>query len=201
VSLATREIPVSTALAGSCLTVNGLPVPILFVSPAQINAQMPFETLGNVTMIVHTPGGVSDNFNLVVMPGAPGVFRSGTAGPDSNLATIVRMKNGQLVTPSNPVHKGDVLVIYLTGMGVTKPPTPTGQPGPSSPLALTLATPQVTLGGLTLGLIYSGLAPGEVGVYQINVTVPAKNVPTGDSIPLVINQAGGTTSLSVRVVD
>jgi uncharacterized protein (TIGR03437 family) len=152
-------------------------------------------------MILRTPGGISDNFNLVVMPGAPGVFRSGTAGPDSNLATIVRMKNGQLVTPSNPVHKGDVLVIYLTGMGVTKPPTPTGQPGPSSPLALTLATPQVTLGGLTLGLIYSGLAPGEVGVYQINVTVPAKNVPTGDSIPLVINQGGGATSLSVRVVD
>jgi uncharacterized protein (TIGR03437 family) len=201
VNLATKEIPVPTALADSCLTVNGLPVPILFVSPGQINAQMPFETLGNVTMILRTPGGVSDNFNLVVMPGAPGVFRSGSAGPDTNLATIVRMKNGQLVTPSNPVHKGDVLVIYLTGMGVTRPPTPTGQPGPSSPLAATAATPQVTLGGLALGLIYSGLAPGEVGVYQLNVTVPAKGVPTGDSIPLVIKQAGGTTSLSVRVVD
>jgi uncharacterized protein (TIGR03437 family) len=99
------------------------------------------------------------------------------------------------------VHKGDVLVIYLTGLGVTRPPTGTGLPGPTNPLASTQATPQVTLGGVALGLIFSGLAPGEVGVYQINVTVPPKNVPTGNSIPLVISQAGGTTSLSVRVVD
>lgn len=200
-TLVTMEIPVSTALGGSCLTVNGLAVPILFVSPAQINAQMPFETLGNVTMILHTPGGVSDNFNLVVLPGAPGVFRSGTAGPESGIATIVRAKNGELVTGSNPVHKGDTLVIYLTGLGATNPPTGDGLPGPSSPLASTQTKPQVTLGGVALGLIYSGLAPGEVGVYQINVTVPAKGVPTGNSIPLVISQAGGTTSLSVRVVD
>lgn len=201
VTVATKEFPVATALAGSCLTVNGLSVPILFVSPSQINAQMPFETLGNVTMILRTPGGVSDNFNLVVMPGAPGVFRTGTAGPETGLATIVREHNGLLVTPSNPVHKGDMLVIYLTGLGVTRPPTGTGLASPSSPLALTSATPQVTLGGLPLQLLFSGLTPGEVGVYQINVAVPPKNVPTGNEVLLVINQAGGSTSLSVRVVD
>src|SRR5258708_20218744 len=129
------------------------------------------------------------------MPGAPGVFRSGTAGPESGIATIVRMKNGELVTGSNPVHKGDVLVIYLTGLGATSPPTGTGLPGPSDPLATTVAKPQVTLGGVALGLIYSGLAPGAVGGYQFNVTVPTKNVPTGNSIPLGITPAGATTSL------
>jgi len=99
VNLATTNIPVPTALGDSCLTINGLAVPILFVSPSQINAQLPFETIGNVTMILRTPGGVSDNFNLVVIPGAPGIFQNGVAGPDTNIPTILRQSNSELVTP------------------------------------------------------------------------------------------------------
>ena len=102
VNLATAEIPLPTALADSCLSVNGQPVPIMFVSPSQVNAQMPFEAIGNVTLILRTPGGTSDNYNLQVLPGAPSVFRSGMAGPDTNLPTIVRADDGLLVTNSHP---------------------------------------------------------------------------------------------------
>ena len=85
VNMATAEIPLPTALANSCLSVNGLPVPILFVSPNQVNAQMPFQAIGNVTLILRTPGGQSDNYNLVVIPNAPSVFHSGSAGPPTML--------------------------------------------------------------------------------------------------------------------
>ncbi|MGI8743513.1 MAG: hypothetical protein ACR2NN_13275 [Bryobacteraceae bacterium] len=200
VNLATKEIPVPTALGDSCLTVNGLPVPMLFISPNQINAQMPFETIGNVTFVLRTPGGVSDNYNTVVSPGAPGVFRSGVAGPVTDIPTVLRNGNGELVTPSNPVHKNDVLVIYLTGLGQTSPAVATGLPGPSAPLATALTMPQVSLGGSNLPVIYAGLTPGEVGVYQINVKVPF-NVPLGLSVPLLINEGGGSTSVPVRVVE
>ena len=74
VNMATSELPLPTALANSCLSVNGLPVPILFVSPNQVNAQMPFQAIGDVTLILRTPGGQSDNFNLVIEPNAPSVF-------------------------------------------------------------------------------------------------------------------------------
>ncbi len=74
VNMATSEIPLPTALANSCLSVNGLPVPILFVSPNQVNAQMPFQAIGDVTLILRTPGGQSDNYNLVIEPNAPSVF-------------------------------------------------------------------------------------------------------------------------------
>ena len=57
----------------------------------------------------------------------------------------------------------------------------------------------MTLGGTNLNVLYAGLVPGEVGVYQINAVVPG-GVPQGLDIPLVINQGGSTTSLSVRVV-
>src|SRR5262249_10566995 len=52
-NLASSQIPLPTALANSCLTVNGQPIPIVFVSPNQINAQMPFQAIGNATLVVH----------------------------------------------------------------------------------------------------------------------------------------------------
>jgi len=202
VNMATSEIPLPTALANSCITVNGEPVPILFVSSNQINAQMPFEAIGDVTLILRTPGGVSNNFNLQVLPAAPGVFMSGDAGPESNLPTIVRSDDGLLVTDSHPIHKNgnEYVVIYLTGLGQTNPAVGDGLPAPSSPLAIALNVPSVSIGGVQIPVAYYGLTPGEVGVYQINAKVP-NNIPTGLSIPLTISQGSVTTSIPVRVVD
>ncbi len=203
VNLATSEIPLPTALANSCLSVNGQPIPVLFVSPNQINAQMPFQASGNVTLVLRTPGGTSNNYNLVVLPNAPSVFLSGVAGPETNIPTVVRNDDGGLVTDSHPIHRksNTALVIYLTGLGLTSPAVPTGMPAPMAPsLATSLTSPTVTLGGVQLRLLYSGLAPGLVGVNQINVEVP-NNVPDGLSVPLVIGQGTSSTAIGVRVVD
>ena len=198
-NLATSQIPVPTALANSCITVNGQPIPLIFVSPTQINAQMPFQAVGAETVVVHTPGGTSDNYNLIVQPTAPAVFLSGVAGPETNLPTVIRASNGLLATDSNPIHGNDVLVIYVTGLGQTNPAGLTGYPAPGNPLSSALATTTVTLGGMNLPVIYAGLAPGEVGVYQINVTVPG-NAPTGLGLPLVITEGNGSVSVSMRVI-
>ncbi len=198
-NLATSQIPVPTALANSCVTVNGQPMPLMFVSPTQINAQMPLQAVGDVTVIVHTPGGDSDNYNMTVLPNAPAVFLSGVAGPETNLPTVIRASNNLLVTDSNPIHRGDVVVIYLTGCGQTAPLVPDGHPAPSSPLALTLAAPSVTLGNTPLSVLYSGLTPGQVGLCQINVSVPS-STPVGLGMPLQITQGSFTKSVSVRVI-
>jgi uncharacterized protein (TIGR03437 family) len=198
-NLATKEMPLPTALADSCLTVNGQPMPIIFVSPTQINAQMPFQAIGDTVVVVHTPGGVSDNFNLVIQPNAPAVFRSATAGPLTNLPTILKGDTGALVTDSEPVHRGDSLVIYLTGLGQVSPAVQNGLPAPGDPLATALTAPQVLLGDVSLPLMFAGLAPGEVGVYQINVRVP-NNAPQGLSVPLTIAQGGAVHTLNLRVV-
>ncbi|HEY2019396.1 MAG TPA: hypothetical protein VGH38_38070 [Bryobacteraceae bacterium] len=199
VNMATKEIPLPTALGESCLTVNGIPVPMLFVSTQQINGQLPFNVDGNATMTLHTPGGVSDNYNFSIFTAAPSIFHSGTAGPETGLATIVRADNNQLVTPTNPIHPNDSIIIYATGLGRTEPAVDAGLPAPSDPLAGAILGPLVTLGGVPLNVTFAGLVPGEVGVYQINATVPFK-VPQGLDIPLVVDQ-GMTTTLSVRVVN
>lgn len=199
-NLATSQIPLPTALANSCVTVNGQPMPLVFVSPTQINAQMPSEAVGAVTVNVYTPGGESNNFNITVQPTAPAVFMSGTAGPETNLPTIVRDANGQLVTDTNPIHRGDALTIYLTGLGETAPVVGDGLPAPVSPLAIVVQPPTVQLGGVNVPVTFAGLAPGQVGVGQINVTVPS-SVPEGLNTPLTITQGGAVQSLSLRVID
>jgi len=202
VNIATSSIPLPTALGESCLTVNGTPIPLLFASTGQVNAQLPFNVAGSAAMSIHTPAGISNNYNFTINSAAPSIFMSGAAGPETGLATIVRNDNGQLVTPTNPVHQGDTLVIYLTGMGSTSPAVSAGLAAPMSPLSWVTAPPTITLGGSPLTVLYSGLVPGEIsGLYQINVTVPGLGVPQGTSIPLVINQGGGSTTLNVRVVD
>ncbi|HLK62143.1 MAG TPA: hypothetical protein VKU19_01790 [Bryobacteraceae bacterium] len=200
VNMATSQIPLPTALGESCLTVNGLPVPMLFVSSSQINGQLPFNVSGNATMTLRTPGGISDNFNFSIFTAAPSIFRSGTAGPETGLATIYRADNNQLVTPTNPLHPNDEVIIYATGLGLTQPSVDAGLPSPSDPLGVALIVPQLTLGGVPMTVDFAGLVAGEVGVYQINARVPAK-APQGLSIPLVVNQSGVGTTLSVRVVN
>jgi uncharacterized protein (TIGR03437 family) len=199
VNLATNEVPLPTALADSCLTVNGVPLPMLFVSSTQINAQLPFNVEGSATMVLRTPGGISDNYLFSILPAAPSVFRSGTAGPDTGIATIVRTENNQLVTPTNPIHPGDTITIFATGLGRTTPNVDAGIPAPASPSSNALIPPVVTLGGSPLNMTFAGLAPGQIGVYQINAIVPAK-VTEGMPVPLVIKQGGSETEIDVRVV-
>ena len=200
VNLATRELPLPTALGDSCLTVNGVPTPMMFVSPTQLNAQIPYTVDGNATIVLRTPGGVSDNYNVQIRATAPTVFRSalGQAGP--TVATIVREKNNELVTLSNPVHRGERLKVYLTGMGKTFPSIESGVPGPNDPPLPALVQPRVLLGGREMGFSFAGLSPGQVGVYQIDAQVPG-DTPLGLEIPLVIEQSGGSTTVNLRVVD
>jgi len=104
-----------------------------------------------------------------------------------------------LVTPTNPIHRGDTITIYGTGIGDTLPAVEAGVPAPSDPLAAALIPATVTLGGVPLNIRYTGLAPGWVGVYQINASVPI-SVPEGIEVPLTISQGGASTSLNLRVV-
>jgi len=201
VNMTSSEIPLPTALANSCLSVDGQPVPILFVSPNQVNAQMPFQAVGDVTMILRTPGGQSDSYNLVIQPNAPSVFMA-AVGPETNVPTVVRDDDNELITSSHPIHRSSntPLTIYLTGLGPTAPSVATGLPGPSNPLAMTITPPTITLGGVNLPVLFSGLAPGLVGVDQINVSVPF-TVPEGMSVPLAITQGTVSTTIPERVVD
>lgn len=198
VNAASQEKPLPVALGESCLTVNGLPVPMIMVSSTQINAQLPFNAEGNVTMILRTPGGVSDSYPMTILSTAPSVFLAPLV-EGIEVPTIVREANGQPVTVANPIRKEDTLVIYLTGMGRTTPEVPAGRPAPNGEIAV-LTDPDLDINGIGLPVEYARLSPTEVGVYEIKCHVPWF-VPKGMAQTLRITQGSYTTSMIVRVID
>jgi len=198
VSQATKQIPLPTALAESCLTVNGIPIPMILASPERINAQLPFTIDGSTTFVLRTPGGISDNFNVTILPGAPGVFRTALNGSD--VPVVIRQSNNQIVTASNPIRRNEFLTIYLTGLGRTNPAVEAGVPTPSGVTSTTILNPTVTIGDQPVEVLFSGLVPNEIGIYQINVKTNGR-VPLGMNLPLQITQSGSSTSVTVRVVD
>ncbi|MFN0172590.1 MAG: hypothetical protein ACKV22_39930 [Bryobacteraceae bacterium] len=200
VALATSEVPLPFALGEACVTIGNRVIPLRYVAPGQINAQVPFEILGPAPVVVRNSGGVSAPFNITAAFAAPAIFRTGIAGPNTNLPLIVRKANNQLVTLSNPVRRGDELSIFLTGLGATIPAIATGFPGSTDPKAIPLIEPSVFLDEVELGLVAAEMQPGEVGVYRIDVQVPA-GVRQGLQIPLKVAQGSAETVVAVRVIE
>ncbi len=115
-TLSAETTPLPTTLGGTCVSMNGLGLPLLYVSRTQINAQASFALGGGVSTIVHNQGGLSDIFLSSLFAAAPAVFS--VAGPDNGqYAAVFRLKNNQISTLSNPFRHNEVGVIFLTGMG------------------------------------------------------------------------------------
>jgi uncharacterized protein (TIGR03437 family) len=193
-------LPLPSTLGDACVTVGNIALPLFRVSPTEVLAQLPFSLTGDVPLVVRSPGGVSNPFTAHIQSFAPAIFRSGQAGDQTGLATVIRQKNNDFVDFTNPIHPDDILSIYLTGLSQTSPAAPFGDAAPSDPLAVTATPPIVTLGNSGLPLMFSGLVPGEVGVYVINVFVP-HGVASAVQTPLTIKQGDFSTTLQVRVVN
>jgi uncharacterized protein (TIGR03437 family) len=164
-----------------------------YVSPSQINVQIPWELQGLTSaQLTVNVADVSVPYTIPISPNLPAMFTYG-----DHLA-IAQDQNYQLVTASNPAQPGQYIVIYANGLGaVNLAPCTTpaasgclisGEATPSQPLASTLVKPTVTIGGVAGNVLFSGLTPGSIGLYQIDVQVPA-NAPAGMQ-SVVITQNG-----------
>jgi uncharacterized protein (TIGR03437 family) len=151
-------------------------------------------------MVVRAPGGLSAPFTVRILPSAPAIFRSGSAGDQTGIATVYRQKNNDLVTFTNPIHPGESISIFLTGLGQTTPAAPLGDAAPADPLAIVPAPPAVTLADTALQITFAGLVPGQIGVYQIDAYVP-RGIRDAAQTTLAISQGAVTTALQVRVVN
>ena len=191
------DTPLPNRLTEVCVTSNGANLPLLFVSPEQINAQLPFFG-GNAGVQVHTQGGVSDIFLTNVLTAAPAVFT--VPGPSGNTFAAVIREDNTLATLSSPLRHHEIAVIYSTGLGPVTPIAFPGFPASTDPLSITVIEPTVRFGGVAGRVLYSGLTPGFVGLYQINVEVPGGS-PLGIQVPVEIDSGGVSSTINVRVVD
>ena len=171
-------------------TVN---VPILAVADlgnggGQINFQVPWESAAGATpnqgnqpyFVVAVSGVPSGSFSLPLASAQPGIFVCG-----AGLACVQHQSNYQLADADHPVSPGDVIIVYATGLGAVTTAQTDGQPATGADS--TVVTPAVTIAGLPAKVMYSGLTPGDVGLYQLDVVVPA-NAPIGSQFVTITMQ-------------
>jgi uncharacterized protein (TIGR03437 family) len=183
----TRTVP--TSLNGVEVTVAGVPAALLFVSPNQVNFQVPNVAQGAQPVVVRNPNGVSAAVNLDVAASAPAIFFD-TAG-----AIAIRNSDFTPVRPESPAAAGEIVLLYSTGLGSTTPGLAPGVIAGGPPFHET-APVTVTIGGRDAPVIYSIASPGFIGLYQTAVRVPA-GLSAGPN-PVVMRQ-GQAVSNSVPI--
>jgi uncharacterized protein (TIGR03437 family) len=168
------DVPLPTQFGGVSVTFNGIPAPLFFVSPGQINLQTPFAVQGNTADIVVTNNGQASNtVKVPVAATSPGVFSVQQSG--FGPGTVTHAADFALVTAQNPARLGEIVSVFLTGLGAVNPMIADGAfPPNSEPLARTIDPAiGVLFDGVAGDVLFSGAAPCCVGLYQLNVQIPS----------------------------
>ena len=189
--------PLPNVLAGANVTVAGIACPLMYVSATQVNLQIPFGVAtGTQPVQVFSNGTLVATGNVIVADSAPGIFTYDSSGNSQaaiqNSIDYSINGNFEQYPGSRPEGTGKYLTIYLTGMGKATVPVTDGLASPGgtdAQLAKAIGTTSVTLGGVAASVSYSGLAPGYVGLWQINIVVPP-SLPTNFATPLVVSLNG-----------
>jgi hypothetical protein len=184
-------LPLPTSMNGTSVVIGGVRAPLFYISPGQINAQIPFELApGNqYQLIVNANGQLTTPQSLQLNGGTPAIlnFSSG--------AVVAQHLDGMLVKDTAPAAPGEFVVIYASGLGATDIPVPSGSASPSDPPARVADMPVLTLNGNTIKVLFAGLTPGLVGLYQVNFQVP-EDAKTGN-YNLVLTQSGTPSNRTV----
>ncbi len=196
------DVPLVTSLQNLSFQFSGGTLaPLYFVSGGQVNLQVPWELAGQSTATLaatlNGTTGATQTVNVAAF--APAIFTLSAQGTGPG---AILDSSYHLVNSSNPATAGTTtILIYCTGLGAVSENQPaTGAAASLDPtkLAPTATLPTVTIGGVTASASFSGLAPGYVGLYQVNALVPA-GVAAGSAVPVTIS-IGSVTSNTATIV-
>lgn len=170
-TVAAQSFPLPTRLASTTVAIGGIPAPLFSVSPTQINAQVPFELTGTTASLVVQNGVASSAAVLLTAtPVLPGIFSLDSSG--TGPGAITHASNQLLVTADSPAEAGEFVQIFSTGLGKVIPAISSGRAGRLQPLSETASRVTVSMNAVAAPVNFAGLAPGWVGVYQVNAQVP-----------------------------
>ncbi len=193
-STGSTNIPLPTILNGTSVVIGGQLVPLYYVSSSQINAQLPVDLVPGqeYQVLVLANNAYTTPDTIRVAPATPGIARF------ANGQVIAQHADFTLVTQDSPAKPGEYLVAYLAGMGLTDTPVGTGAQAPSTPLAAVNLSAGVAIDGTSAPVLFAGLTPGFVGLYQVNFQVPAGTKSGNRKLEIV--QAGQGANVSVLLV-
>ncbi len=175
----------------------GISVPgyISYVSAKQINLQVPWELQGQTSALMKVRVGesVSSVITVPLAAYSPSFFEFTEPGSTVAFADA-RDLSSNVIGSNNPAQRGQMIQLYVNGLGPVNNQPESGVPSPLQPQAETTTNPVITIAGIQADVGFSGLTPGISGMYQINVTVPA-DAPTGVQ-PVTISIGGVTSKTS-----
>ena len=180
-----QSTPLPTQLADATVSANDQPIGLLYASNGQINALLPPGLSGLVRIKVRNSLG-QHTTNVLMAPAVPAIFAADGSGRGPG--AVLHATTGQLVTQNNPAVQGEYISIYATGLGSTFR---------SGGLDVASIAPRVMMDNNPAPVIFAGLAPGFLGLYQINVQVPV-GTPPGLATPLTVI-SGKYTSNAVTI--
>jgi uncharacterized protein (TIGR03437 family) len=206
--------PWPTSLAQREIVINDdIKAPVYFMNSTQANFQLPQNApLGTdrIAVRVADTGELIAGGSLAVAGVSPGLF---TASQDGKGQAAATNQDGRVNSSANAATKGSVITLYGTGQGQVSPPVSDGVAAPGSPLSSTVTVPtsdartcvtsqpsMCVAVGTSFGEIqYSGLAPGYIGLWQINVKIPQDAATGNVSIRVLINGApSNTVTIAIR---
>jgi uncharacterized protein (TIGR03437 family) len=222
ISVAAASTPLPTRLGNVSVRVNGVQAPLFFAGVGgtngagafQVNYQLPYETPPGMAFVevFNNDTLVTSEF-LVVSPAAPGVFTSSSNGKGQAAALNQDFSlNGDpnQIPNARPETRGRFIIVYANGQGgqfvdaATQQPltlwTGAAAPANGGPVYATVTGPEVTIGGVPATVGFSGLAPGFVGLWQLNVMIPV-TAPVGNAVPIVVTFGERTTSVTTDAVN
>ncbi len=181
---------------GVRVLINHIPANIYYVSPTQVNVLVPAGlTAGPATVQLINDSLAGPAINIVLDPVSPAVFEL-----SGNLALAAHL-DGIVISPEAPARRGEVIVLYATGLGPTVPPAPSGRLPDAAAFIARLGEFQVWLNGAAVSrglVLYAGLSPPYAGLFQINLRVP-DDAPADPEIrcgfPEQMSQAGAVLSI------
>jgi uncharacterized protein (TIGR03437 family) len=186
-------------LAGVTVFVNGMTASLFYVSPGQINFLIPYEQVAGTAIItVARQALAGPSIKVPLNSTSPGLFPLPAAdGSGSN--AIASHLSGALISPGAPAKAGEIVVLYVAGLGRVRPDTESGRLVTSAAPILAAAQLQVLLAGVPVpsaNVLYAGLAPGFAGLYQINLRLPDA-LPANPEIQIAIS--GQTSQAGIRL--
>jgi len=189
--------PLRITLGGATVSWDGKVSPMLSVSPWQINVQLPQETpVGSANFqILFDNGFITPAEVVAVEATGPAVFLT-----DTQQAAVLHAGTSTLADDAHPAKAGEILEMFGTGLGVTDPAVPAGQPAPANVLARAKVIPVVSINNVDAQVLFAGLAPGFAGVYQVNFVVPI-GLKAGHNTLTVRNvqrTAGGSGTITIQ---
>lgn len=189
---------IKTILSDTRVLFDGVPAPMIYAVAGQVSAVVPYSVSGKQTTNVQVEykGVQSDVFTVDVAASAPGLFTIDASGKGQG---AFLNQNNTVNSATNPVARGQYIILFATGEGATNPDGVDGKlagvplPRPLLPVAVQIGNVNAT------NISYAGAAPGLVsGLLQINVLVPS-NAPTGAAVPIFVRIGTATSQAGVTL--